>query len=106
MFGSGRWCGNAPDQPSAAKTLASMVFASLHSSLRGLPRHKSSGVHETGSTGQLQARASEHPTRSIHCQHTLGLEDVANPRGVDVEFGGQLVEAARARQIDVDDLDD
>src|SRR5678815_6192959 len=43
---------------------------------------------------------------SVHGEDALGLEDIADVAGVVVEGLRQLVEAARARQIDLDDLDD
>src|SRR2546422_8354514 len=39
-------------------------------------------------------------------QYALRLEDVANTAGIVVEGGRQLVQPARARQVDVDDFDD
>lgn len=43
---------------------------------------------------------------SIHCEHTGGLEDIPDARRVIVKALRQLIEPARARQVDVDDLND
>ena len=44
--------------------------------------------------------------RSIHRQHALGFEDLANATRIIIELGGQFVQTARAWQINIDNFDD
>jgi hypothetical protein len=56
----------------------------------------------------LSDLASGAPTRlrSIHRQHALGFEDLANATRISIELGGHFVQTARPWQIDIDDFDD